>query len=253
MIWAPRERHADCLNACRERPLKQPDVARVAYAPESLSDVFERLACIVRQDARGHALGLTSLEDPGYRFLESRVRELTRNPHRQREIKMPHPDQVDARNGEDRVDILHAPSRFNQEAAQHAVVGCSRFVRHVSGEKVIVSDREGCAAASLGVVAAGFYHPGGVTSGLNSGNDDSPCSRVEDWTDEVRFAGGGSDQGGKTEGARLRGEIPDRLNPEAAVLHVIHNEVDAGAGQQTRDSGRVEFKNPRAEDHPALT
>src|SRR5437899_2805991 len=179
MIWAPRERHADCLNPCRERPLKQPDVARVAYAPESLSDVFERLACIVRQDARGHALGLTSLEDPGYRFLESRVRELTRNPHRQREIKMPHPDQVDARNGEDSVDILHAPSRFNQEAAQHAVVGCSRFVRHVSGEKVVVSDREGCAAASRGVVAAGFDYLGGVTRRLHPGNDHPSRSHSE--------------------------------------------------------------------------
>ena len=65
MIWAPRQRHTDCLEPLRERPLQQPDVARVAYAPESLPDVFKRLAGIVRQYARGHTLGLTGLKDPG--------------------------------------------------------------------------------------------------------------------------------------------------------------------------------------------
>ena len=166
---------------------------------------------------------------------------------------MPHPDQVDARHGEDSVDILHAPSRFNQEAAQHAIVGCFRFVRDVSGEKVVMSDGEGCAAASLGVVAAGFDYLGGFTRGLDSGNNDPSRSHVEHRADQVRFAGSGSDQRGEIERTRLPDEISYRLDPEAAVLHVIHNEVDAGAGEQTRDSRRVELKNPSAENDPALT
>src|SRR5713226_7003713 len=144
-----RQPQTNCLDPFGKGSAKQPQVARVAYAPESLPDVFEGLVDIIRQYAHWHTMRSTSLKDSGYRLLKSRVRKLTRDSHGQREVEMPHPDQVDTVNSQDGLDVFHASGRFNQQAAHHAIVSHFRFVLDVTREEVIVGDREGGAASSL--------------------------------------------------------------------------------------------------------
>ena len=109
---------------------------------------------VAHQDAERDVVRGGRLGDGVDGLDKARVVELCRDAQGLREVKVPDPDDVDAGNGDDRGDVLHALHRLDLH--DHEVLAVRRFhlVRHAAGPEVVVRHAEPGAPPTLWIVFA---------------------------------------------------------------------------------------------------
>src|SRR5258708_6491762 len=173
--------------------------------------------------------------------------ELAGDANRVREVEMAEPADIDAWHGEDRIGIVDARLGFDQCDHQSALVGTAHLVLDIAAAVIIMRQVEGEAAHALGPIAAPGGNLFGLFLGLDHRHHDAHGARVEHRRDQVVMRTRHAHHRHQADPARGGDLLLDRLDADAAMLHVEDAEFGARRGEDLRHAGAEELECHDAE------